>query len=204
MGGSTEKLMNQIMDLKFTSKSLLRQAKKCEKEEEAQKLKIKKAMEKGNTDGARICAENAIRKRNEQMNYLRLSSRLDAVVARLDTQAKMQTVSKSMGSIVKSLNSSLTTGNLQKMSETMDQFEKQFVNMEVQAEFMESSMAGSTSLSTPETDVNSLMQQVADDYGLEVSVGLPQPAAHPVPTKTDETVDENDLSRRLAELKARG
>ncbi|KAK0598338.1 hypothetical protein LWI29_033810 [Acer saccharum] len=48
--------------------------------------------------------------------------------------------------------------NLQKMSETMDQFEKQFVNMEVQAEFMESAMAGSTSLSTPEGEVNSLMQ----------------------------------------------
>ncbi|KAL2937360.1 ESCRT-related protein CHMP1A [Bienertia sinuspersici] len=204
MGGSTEKLMNQIMELKFTSKSLLRQAKKCEKDEKSEKLKIKKAMEKGNMDGARICAENAIRKRNEQMNYLRLSSRLDAVVARLDTQAKMQTVSKSMGSIVNSLNSSLTTGNLQKMSETMDNFEKQFVNMEVQAEFMESSMAGSTSLSTPESDVNSLMHQVADDYGLEVSVGLPQPSAHPVPTKTEEPVDENDLSRRLAELKARG
>ena len=95
-------------------------------------------------------------------------------------------------------------GNLQKMSETMDQFEKQFVNMEVQAEFMESAMAGSTSLSTPEGEVNSLMQQVADNYGLEVSVGLPQPAAHAVSTKTQEKVDEDDLSRRLAELKARG
>ena len=90
------------------------------------------------------------------------------------------------------------------MSETMDSFEKQFVNMEVQAEFMESSMAGSTSLSTPEGEVSSLMQQVADDYGLEVSVGLPQPAAHAVPMSSDEKVDEDDLSRRLAELKARG
>ncbi|KAI3991773.1 hypothetical protein MKX01_038171 [Papaver californicum] len=155
-------------------------------------------------DGARIYAENAIRKRSEQMNYLRLASRLDAVVSRLDTQAKLGTITKSMGSIVKSLESSLTTGNLQKMSETMDSFEKQFVNMEVQAEFMESSMAGSTSLSTPEGEVNSLMQQVADDYGLEVSVGLPQPAAHAIPTATTEKVDEDDLSRRLAELKARG
>jgi charged multivesicular body protein 1 len=111
-----------------------------------------------------------------------------------------------MGNIVKSLESSLATGNLQKMSETMDQFEKQFVNMEVQAEFMESAMAGSTSLSTPEGEVNSLMQQVADDYGLEVSVGLPQPAGHAVPVKEkdSEKVDEDDLSRRLAELKARG
>ncbi|KAK4395167.1 ESCRT-related protein CHMP1B [Sesamum angolense] len=202
--GNTEKLMQQIMDLKFTSKSLQRQARKCEKEEKAEKLKVKKAIEKGNMDGARIYAENSIRKRNEQMNYLRLASRLDAVVARLDTQAKMTAISKSMGSIVKSLESSLATGNLQKMSETMDQFERQFVNMEVQAEFMESSMAGSTSLSTPEGEVNSLMQQVADDYGLEVSVGLPQPAAHAVSVKNSEKVDEDDLTRRLAELKARG
>ncbi|KAI9115411.1 hypothetical protein K1719_013730 [Acacia pycnantha] len=83
-------------------------------------------------DGARIYTENAIRKRTEQMNYLQLASRLDAVVARLDTQAKMNTISKSMGNIVKSLESSLGTGNLQKMSETMDQFEKRFVHMEVQ------------------------------------------------------------------------
>lgn len=109
--GNTEKLLNQIMDLKFTSKSLQRQARKCEKEEKAEKLKVKKAIEKGNMDGARIYAENAIRKRTEQMNYLRLSSRLDAVVARLDTQAKMTTINKSMANIVKSLESSLATGN---------------------------------------------------------------------------------------------
>ncbi|CAN7054256.1 unnamed protein product [Brassica rapa subsp. trilocularis] len=203
--GNTDKLMNQIFDLKFTSKSLQRQSRKCEKEEKAEKLKVKKAIEKGNMDGARIYAENAIRKRSEQMNYLRLASRLDAVVARLDTQAKMATITKSMTNIVKSLESSLATGgNLQKMSETMDSFEKQFVNMEVQAEFMENAMAGSTSLSTPEGDVNNLMQQVADDYGLEVSVGLPQAAGHTIPTATEEKVDEDDLSRRLAELKARG
>ncbi|XP_074287361.1 ESCRT-related protein CHMP1A-like [Silene latifolia] len=203
--GNTEKLMNQIMELKFTSKSLQRQARKCEKDEKSEKLKVKKAIEKGNMDGARIYAENAIRKRTEQMNYLRLSSRLDAVVSRLDTQAKMQVIGKSMGNIVKSLESSLNTGNLQKMSETMDNFEKQFVNMEVQAEFMESSMAGSTSLSTPETEVNSLMQQVADDYGLEVSVGLPQAAGHAVAApKADVKVDEDDLTARLAALKDRG
>nr|ABK21937.1 unknown [Picea sitchensis]ABK25909.1 unknown [Picea sitchensis] len=203
MGGSAEKLMNQIMDLKITSKSLQRQSRKCEKEEKAEKLKVKKAIEKGNMDGARIYAENSIRKHNEQLNYMRLASRLDAVVSRLDTQAKMMTINKSMTSIVKALDSALATGNLQKMSETMDQFETQFVNMEVQSQFVENAMAGSTSLSTPEDQVNTLMQQVADDYGLEVSVGLPQAAGHAIPTKP-EKVEEDDLSRRLAELKSRG
>ncbi|KAH0688998.1 hypothetical protein KY289_016356 [Solanum tuberosum] len=139
--GNAEKLMNQIMELKFTSKSLQRQARKCEKDDKSEKLKVKKAIEKG---------------------------------------------------------------NLQKMSETMDSFERQFVNMEVQAEFMESSMAGSTSLSTSEDQVGSLMQQVADDYGLEVSVGLPQATGHAISSKDEEKVSEDDLSRRLAELKACG
>lgn len=36
----------------------------------------------------------------------------------------MQVIGKSMGNIVKSLDSALASSNLQKMSETMDQFEK--------------------------------------------------------------------------------
>ena len=48
------------------------------------------------------------------------------------------------------------------------------------------------------------MQQVAEEYGLEVSVGLPKAAGHVM--KGSETVvgEEDDLGRRLAELKARG
>eukprot|EP00850_Spirogloea_muscicola_P001004 SM000004S14874 [mRNA] locus=s4:51655:52269:+ [translate_table: standard] len=203
--GNQEKLLEQIFQLRFTSKSLVRQSKKCEKEEKEEKLKVKRAIEKGNMDGARIYAQNAIRKRTEQLNYLRLASRLDAVVARLDSQAKMNVVTKSMGNIVKALDSALASNNLQKISETMDQFEKQSDNMEVQSQFVQAAMQGSTSLSTPEDDVNSLMQQVADDHGLEVSVGLPQAARHSIPVKEEpEMSAEDDLTRRLAELKNRG
>nr|DAD34633.1 TPA_asm: hypothetical protein HUJ06_005273 [Nelumbo nucifera] len=87
-----EKLMEQIFQLKHTSKSLVRQAKKCEQEEKSEKAKVKKAIEKGNMDYARIYGQNAIRKRNEQLNYLRLVSRLDVVVARLGSQSNLQTV----------------------------------------------------------------------------------------------------------------
>ena len=34
--------------------------------------------------------QNAIRKKTEALNYLRLASRLDAVVSRLDTQVDLQ------------------------------------------------------------------------------------------------------------------
>ena len=51
----------------------------------------------------------------------------------------------------------------------MDKFEKQFENIDVQTGVMESSMGAATSLSTPEDQVDSLIQQVADEHGLEVA-----------------------------------
>mmetsp|Transcript_29829 Transcript_29829/g.84078 ORF Transcript_29829/g.84078 Transcript_29829/m.84078 type:complete len:81 (+) Transcript_29829:559-801(+) len=59
--------------------------------------------------------QNAIRKKTEQINYLRLASRLDAVVSRLDTQAKMNMVNKNMAGIVKTLEKTLNSQNLEKV-----------------------------------------------------------------------------------------
>lgn len=44
---SDNKLLDQIFNLKFTSKQLVRASKKCEADEKAEKAKIKKAIEKG-------------------------------------------------------------------------------------------------------------------------------------------------------------
>ncbi|KAH9959561.1 hypothetical protein BGW80DRAFT_1367620 [Lactifluus volemus] len=52
--------------LKFTAKSLNRQAKKAQKDENA--------LQQGNNDGARIYASNTIRKKIESLNLLRLAS----------------------------------------------------------------------------------------------------------------------------------
>jgi len=204
--GNQEKLQNQIFELKFTSKSLVRESKKCQKEQTQERMKVKKAIEKGNLDGARIYAQNAIRKKTEELNYLRLSSRLDAVVARLDTQAKMNVISKSMTGIVKALDSALASNNLLKLSQTMDQFEQQFVNMEVQSEFVNNAMQGSTALSTPEDEVNSLLYEVADEHKLELSIDMPQASSAKIvlPQQEAEADAEADLNRRLAELKSRG
>ena len=74
---------------------------------------MKKAIEKGNIEGARIYAQNAIRKKSEQLNFLKLGSRLDAVVSRLETQAKMSVINKSFAGIVKTLERALNNNNLE-------------------------------------------------------------------------------------------
>lgn len=100
----------------FTAKSLQRQAKKANKDETAEKNKLKAALQKGNTDGARIYAQNAIRKKTEGLNLLRLASRIDAVASRVETAVTMRTVTNSMGQVVKGMDKAMESMNLERVS----------------------------------------------------------------------------------------
>ncbi len=87
----------------------------------------------------------------------------------------------------------------------MDQFERQFENLDVQSECVEAAMSSSMSLSTPPDQVDALMQQVADEHNLALALDMPAAAkqlAAP-PTATGVSSPGDELSRRLAELKAR-
>lgn len=112
----------------------------------------------------------------------------------------LQIISKSMTGIVKSLDSALRANNLEKVATTMDQFERQFENLDVQSEFVEQAMNNQAVLSTPEEDVNTLMQAVADEHGLEMRMGLPQAGTKQAAAPVAEA-PKDDLASRLAELK---
>ena len=203
MGGA-EKLFDQIFNLKFTSKQLVKASQKCRSEEKAEKNKVKKAIEKGQMDIAKIYAQNAIRKKNEAFSTLRLSAQLDAVVARLDSQAKMNMITGSMTSIVKALERAVASNNLERVAATMDQFEKQFENLDVQGQFVEGAMNAQASLTTPDDDVNNLLQQVAEEHGLETKLGLPGAGTSAVATPAQKATGQDaDLETRLAGLRGK-
>jgi charged multivesicular body protein 1 len=66
-------------------------------------------------DGARIYAANAIRKKNEALNLLKLASRVDAVTSRVQTAVTMRQVSTSMTGVVMGMDRALETMNLEKV-----------------------------------------------------------------------------------------
>ena len=69
MGADQSKMLeNTLFNLKFSSKNLARESKKCVKSEAEEKAKLKRAIQKGNTEGARIHAENAIRQKNQVLS----------------------------------------------------------------------------------------------------------------------------------------
>ena len=104
MGGKPTSMEDQLIDMRMNAKQLGRSHRKCEENEKKQKKLVKKALEQGNLEGAKIYAENAIRERNTGLNYLRLQARVDAVAARIESSIRTQQMSETMGKVVQGMN----------------------------------------------------------------------------------------------------
>jgi len=190
-----------LFNLKFAAKELQRNAKKCEKDEKTEKSKLKKAIQKGDPESARIHAENAIRKKNEALNYMRMSSRIDAVSARVQTAVTTRKITQSMAGVVGAMDAALKSMNLEKVSQLMDNFERQFKNLDVQSASMDAAMSATTTLTAPQGDVDKLMQQAADEAGIELNMELPAGQTSAVGASTKASAEQDELTQRLAKLR---
>ncbi|GAA5852161.1 hypothetical protein JCM3766R1_000958 [Sporobolomyces carnicolor] len=161
-------LEKSLFQLKFTTKQLQKQSRKAAKDETNEKAKLKKALQQGNQEGAKIYAANAIRKKNESLNLLRLSSRIDAVASRVETAVTMRTVTGSMSAVVKNMDRAMQDMNLERISAVMDKFESQFEDLDVQTGYLEGTLSSDNAIAAPSDQVELLMSQVADEAGLEI------------------------------------
>ncbi|XP_042901688.1 charged multivesicular body protein 1b [Parasteatoda tepidariorum] len=199
----TSAMEKHLFNLKFAAKEMERNSKRCEKEEKAEKLKLKRAIQKNNMEGARIHAENSIRQHNQALNYLRMASRVDGVASRVQTAVTTKKVTTSMAGVVKSMDAAMKSMNLEKISNLMDRFEKQFEDLDVQSSYMENTMSSTTTVSVPQNDVEHLMKQVADEAGIELDMQLPEGGTGTLSTAsaTAASHEQDELTQRLAKLR---
>merc|ERR1711936_902572 len=196
---SAAQMEKHLFNLKFAAKQLNRDSKKAEKEEKAERAKLKKAMEKGNMEVARIHAENAIRQKNQALNFLRMSARVDAVASRVQTAVTTKRVTTSMSGVVKAMDSAMKSMNLEKISNLMDKFENEFENFDVQTSVMEGAMSATTATNVPQDAVETLMHQAADEAGLELNMDLPSAATNTIGTTVQSsTAEQDELSQRYS------
>lgn len=198
-------LEDQLIDLKITSKQMIRSSKKCEKMEKTAIEKTKKAIKQGNSEGARIYAQDAIREKNQALNHLKMASRIDAVASRLETAVRMNQVTSAMKGIVKGMETGLAAMDVEAISATMDRFETQFEDLDVKTGYIESTMNVTTATSTPIDQVDNLIQIVADQNNLELGEAFAEiggPIKKPEAGKVENKPVTDDLESRLANLRS--
>ena len=194
-------VQKQLFNLKLTSKQLSKLAKKCEKDEAAERLKVKKYMEKGDAETARIYAQNAIRMKSTGLGYLRLSSRLDAVASRVESAQKMKQVTKQMGAVANGMDKVLASMDVNKITAVMDKFEASFEDMDVRSQYVEGALNSATATSQSEDAVESLLEQVATEHALDFKSKAADAGTAPVQAQAQEASGEEALEQRLAALR---
>lgn len=193
-----------IFKMRFTSKTIGRQAAKSQKQVTVEERKTKDAIAKGNMDGARIHAENAIRNNSEALSYLKLQSQLEAVSAKLQAQQVRAQVSDSMTAVTANLDQALGTMDVTQISHTMEKFIQQSEDLDISTMVMDKAIGESTSSSTPQSQVDNLLQRIADENKLDIAgkIGGPTaPLAHPNHISPSQHIGaHDDLEARLAAL----
>lgn len=179
--GSKETLEDTLFNLRLGSKTLAKESQRSQKQEAIEKQKAANSLKKGMVDNARIYAENAIRNHNEALNYLRLSSKLDAVQSRIRSAQRSQEITRQFGSIVPQMNNALKSMNPELIARTMNQFENVFENLDVVSGTINQSLETATVTSAPMSQVDGLLNQIAGEHGIQVQAQLGEvPLTQPV------------------------
>ena len=146
-----------LHQLKVAAFQLEKQAQSCEEEQRSEEAKIRKALQQKDLDVARIYAENAIRKKNEALNYLRLASRMNGVAS---TMLKINyNCTNEIELAAKDLENALASMDLEKVSAILKMFEKHS-NLDVHSSAIDQTMDDVTS------QVDALIDQIAEESGL--------------------------------------
>ncbi|ESL09729.1 charged multivesicular body protein 1, partial [Trypanosoma rangeli SC58] len=195
---NSDKLFDIIFSMKFTMKQMNKSASAAEKASEKEKLLVKRALEKGNPEAARIYAQNAIRKRNDSLNYLRLASRIDAAVSRIQTAENMRAVTASMKGSVRGMAKVLESMDPMKIAEVMDAFEQQTGTLDVNLGTMDAAFEGTQAGTVPVGEVDSLMEQIAAENNLDISSKMSGVPLHSQlrPAVVTNKAEEEDVETR--------
>ncbi len=91
----------------------------------------------------------------------------------------------------------------------MDKFETQFEDLDVQTSYMEGTMGATTASATPQDQVDLLLQQVADENGIEVNQQLGEASLEgkvaelqqQQPERQEAVKEDDKLAERLRALR---
>ncbi|KAA6403630.1 MAG: putative charged multivesicular body protein 1a [Streblomastix strix] len=197
-------LSDIIFDLKFGAKRFEQQSNQMRKKANEDKLKIKKAIQQNNKEGAQIYAENVIREQNMSMFYLRTASRMEGIVNKLEINQSMQAIVKGLDQVNNSLKGVMGDSDMKKVNQVLGQFEGMMEKMDNRVDVITNAMEPVTESQINRSEVDNLIAQVAAEHQLQLQgdfAQMQQPNAAIQPQfQPVQGAGEADLNERLRQL----
>ncbi|EEA07431.1 uncharacterized protein CMU_036040 [Cryptosporidium muris RN66] len=169
--GAKLTIEDSIFDIKLKVRELQRLSRNRNDLSKSERNKAKFAMLSGDTEIAKIHAENAIRMQKERTDYLLMSSKLDEICSRLEKVSRTETISKKVLDAVSTLQKDLSDNRviigtsiekIQQISYLLDEIDTK------QSRATANSSATKESKENIQDDIESLLQQLASEHSMEI------------------------------------
>jgi charged multivesicular body protein 1 len=165
----SDKMFDTMFEFKMMGKSMQKEAKKSETQNKNLIKKVKDCIARGDYEQAKVAAGDAIRQKNQVRRYQVLSSKINTIASRLEAAYKNQQLTEQMQRLTQMMVGAGNVMDLVKMTETMQNFEKLFDDLDVNANMMDQVFDNVNAGTVNEGEVNQLITQVAQQNGMKLS-----------------------------------
>ncbi|VWU49687.1 vacuolar protein sorting-associated protein 46, putative [Hepatocystis sp. ex Piliocolobus tephrosceles] len=187
---------DHIFRLKLKTKELEKLAQRIEVEEKKLIAEVKRAMQAGKIDIARIHAEKCIRKKNEKMNYLNLSNKMDVLVSRLEAAYRSASLINDVGQMVPIIKQINEETNVVKVGNNVMQLENIFDEITISSDLVNDTVQTSSTIIAPTEEVDELITKIAEEHAIKLDGQL-----GPVSAINQQLEELNNMSERIKNLK---
>ncbi len=174
-GKSSSSNRNQILNLKVVSRRLARSQRKLENQEKKNERKIRAAIQKGDTESARMYANETVRNRKASRGYQSLVNKIDGLVFKLERAEAVQSIVGEMKGLAASLANINNQLNLPEIDNLVGNMQETLESIDDTSELIEDSMDEMFESDIDEGEVDSLLTEYGVEVGISMDAGLPIP-----------------------------
>ncbi|KAI9144942.1 Snf7 family [Paraphysoderma sedebokerense] len=193
-----EQLRKQQRELKSVQRDLERDRLQLERQEKQIELEIKKAARAGNQTLCKQYAKQLIRIRKQKEKSFGASAQVSAIGHRATAMHSSVAISTAMAGASKAMAKSNSQISIEKLQNTMMEFEKQNMEMDMKEEMMNDTTDDVMDEQEDEEEGENILNQVLDEIGIEVGSKLADAPRTKLP---EQTVEDQQIEARLKQLK---
>ena len=166
--------MNEaLMNMKLKSKQFARESTKSEKEREKNIVKAKDQLKKGNEEGAKLFLELATQKKNEALQYMRMSARLDHLAANIKSKSNSVQMVQELDRFTPLLQMQAENMPIEQMYQNLNQFSQAYDNLVVKGQILDNTMENTLAEKGSTASVDQMMKELQCEIQMEMGIAAP-------------------------------
>uniref|UniRef100_A0A8C7KCW7 Charged multivesicular body protein 2Bb n=2 Tax=Oncorhynchus kisutch TaxID=8019 RepID=A0A8C7KCW7_ONCKI len=198
-------IKEQTKELRGTQRQITRDRSSLEKQEKQLEMEIKKMAKTGNKEACTILAKQLVQLRRQKNRSYAVGSKVTSMSSQTKLMNSQMKMAGAMATTTKTMQAVNKKMDPQKMQQTMQNFQKENMKMEMSEELINDTLDEIFDASGDEEESDSIVNQVLDEIGIEISgkmVNAPS-ASRNKPTSSatkSDGISDEDIERQLKAL----